>query len=63
MQRRQCGVMAELSCALHVILEFLTLRLPQAFLGGSDLNLTRLCELLLFALNHTVAGPDGRLGG
>ena len=55
--------MAELSSTLHVILEFLTLRLPQVFRGGSDLNLTRLCELLLFVLNHTVAGPDGRLGG
>lgn len=61
LQHHHLGVMAELCCTLHILIDLFTLRLPQVFLSGPDLNLTRLCELILFALNHTVTGPDGRL--
>eukprot|EP00898_Chlorokybus_atmophyticus_P004629 jgi/Chlat1/5167/Chrsp33S05151 len=60
-QQRKCTIMFELSVNLERILEFFTKELPQAFLDGPELNATRLCELLVFVLNHTTSGPDARL--
>lgn len=51
----------ELSVNLARILEFLTLELSQVFLISSEMNLTRLCESLVFLLNHTTCGPEARL--
>lgn len=61
LQQQKCNIMYELSCNLLRILEFLSLQLPHIFLKGAEMNLTRLCELLLFVLSHTVAGPDAGL--
>lgn len=39
--KRRCIVMLELSATLARVLEFLTSRLPDIFLSGSPLNLSR----------------------
>jgi len=59
-QQRKCTIMFELSVNLLRILEFFSLVLPEVFIYGSGLNLTRLCELIRFVLVHTAAGPEGR---
>ncbi|GBG60376.1 hypothetical protein CBR_g4334 [Chara braunii] len=59
--QRRCIVMFELSCNMERVLEFLTLELPHVFLCGSEMNLTRLCELLIFVLKHTATGPGALL--
>ncbi|KAH7290123.1 hypothetical protein KP509_30G032900 [Ceratopteris richardii] len=58
LQQRKCSIMFELSCNLERILEFFTRELPQAFLCGPEMNLIRLCELLMFVLNHTTVTAD-----
>lgn len=58
LQQRKCAIMFELSCYLERILEFFTRQLPQAFLCGSEMNLVRLCEILMFVLNHTTTTGD-----
>eukprot|EP00250_Pteridium_aquilinum_P015144 c22406_g1_i1 orf=516-4535(+) len=58
LQQRKCSIMFELSCNLERILEFFTRELPQAFLSGPEMNLVRLCELLMFVLNHTTTTAD-----
>lgn len=60
LQQRKCSIMFELSCNLEKILEFFTRELPQAFLCGPEMNLVRLCELLMFVLNHTTSTADAR---
>lgn len=50
--------MFELSCNLERILEFFTQELPQAFLEGPEINLVRLCELMIFVLNHSTSSAD-----
>lgn len=59
-QQRKCTIMFELSVNLLRILEFFSLVLPEVFVQGPGLNLTRLCELVRFVLVHTAAGPEGR---
>jgi Kip1 ubiquitination-promoting complex protein 1 len=60
--QRKCTIMFELSVNLERILEFLTLHLWHVFLDAdAEMNLTRLCESLVFLLNHTTCGPDARL--
>ncbi|KAK3240182.1 hypothetical protein CYMTET_49961, partial [Cymbomonas tetramitiformis] len=59
--QRKCTIMFELSVNLGRILEFLTLRLAPLFLEGCEMNLTRLCESLVFLLSHTTCGPDAHL--
>lgn len=61
LQQRKCAIMFELSCNLERILEFLAQELPALFLAGPEMNLSRLCELITFVLNHTTAGPDAGL--
>ncbi|XP_024400550.1 E3 ubiquitin-protein ligase RKP [Physcomitrium patens] len=56
--QRKCIVMFELSCNLERILEFFTQELPHAFLQGPEINLVRLCELIIFVLNHTTSCAD-----
>ena len=60
LQQRKCSVIFDLSCNLARVLEFCTREIPQAFLSGSDMNLRRLVELIVFILNHlmAVADPD-----
>jgi Kip1 ubiquitination-promoting complex protein 1 len=50
--------MFELSCNLERILEFFTQELPHAFLRGPEINLLRLCEIIVFVLNHTTISAD-----
>uniref|UniRef100_A0A7I4BXX7 RING-type E3 ubiquitin transferase n=1 Tax=Physcomitrium patens TaxID=3218 RepID=A0A7I4BXX7_PHYPA len=56
--QRKCTIMFELSCNLERILEFLTQELPYAFLRGPEINLLRLCEIIVFVLNHTTISAD-----
>lgn len=58
LQQRKCGVVFDLSCNLARILEFCTHEIPQAFLSGSDMNLRRLTELIIFILNHIISVAD-----
>ncbi|XP_023543397.1 E3 ubiquitin-protein ligase RKP isoform X2 [Cucurbita pepo subsp. pepo] len=57
-QQRKCNVIFDLSCNLARVLEFFTREIPQAFLLGSDTNLRRLTELVLFVLNHVTSAAD-----
>ena len=58
LQQRKCSIMFELSCNLERILEFFTRELPQAFLCGPEMNLIRLCELMMFVLNHNTSTAE-----
>ncbi|XP_059431875.1 E3 ubiquitin-protein ligase RKP isoform X2 [Corylus avellana] len=57
-QQRKCTVIFDLSCNLARILEFCTREIPQAFLLGTDTNLRRLTELIVFILNHITSAAD-----
>ncbi|KAG7637012.1 E3 ubiquitin-protein ligase RKP [Arabidopsis thaliana] len=57
-QQRKCCVIFELSSNLARVLEFCTYAMPQAFLAGTDTNLRRLTELILFILNHMTSALD-----
>ncbi|KAK6924149.1 Ubiquitin conjugation factor E4, core [Dillenia turbinata] len=57
-QQRKCSVIFDLSCNLARVLEFCTHEIPQAFLLGSDLNLRRLTELIVFILSHMISTAD-----
>jgi Kip1 ubiquitination-promoting complex protein 1 len=57
-QQRKCSVIYDLSCNLARILEFCTREIPQAFLLGTDTNLRRLTELIVFILNHITSAAD-----
>ncbi|KAK3017015.1 hypothetical protein RJ639_006876 [Escallonia herrerae] len=58
--QRKCSVIFDLSCNLARVLEFCTHEIPQAFLSGTETNLRRLIELIVFILNHltSVADPE-----
>ncbi|GAB4847671.1 hypothetical protein Ancab_026733 [Ancistrocladus abbreviatus] len=57
-QQRKCSVIFDLSCNLARILEFCTREIPQAFLLGTDMNLRRLTELVVFILNQMTSATD-----
>ncbi|XP_015890975.3 E3 ubiquitin-protein ligase RKP isoform X1 [Ziziphus jujuba] len=57
-QQKKCNVIFDLSCNLARVLEFCTREIPQAFLIGSDTNLRRLTELIIFILNHITSAAD-----
>lgn len=57
-QQRKCSVIFDLSCNLTRVLEFCTHEIPQAFLLGTDTNLRRLTELIVFILNHVTSAVD-----
>lgn len=57
-QQRKCSVIFDLSCNLARVLEFCTHEIPQAFLSGSDTNLRRLIELVVFILNQVTSAAD-----
>ncbi|XP_012075216.1 E3 ubiquitin-protein ligase RKP isoform X2 [Jatropha curcas] len=57
-QQRKCCVIFDLSCNLAKLLEFCTHEIPQAFLSGTDTNLRRLTELVVFILNHITSAAD-----
>ncbi|XP_057972414.1 E3 ubiquitin-protein ligase RKP [Malania oleifera] len=57
-QQRKCSVIFDVSCNLARILEFCTREIPQAFLSGTDMNLRRLTELIVFILNHIISAAD-----
>ncbi|KAJ3673347.1 hypothetical protein LUZ60_006721 [Juncus effusus] len=57
-QQRKCSVIFEISCSLARILEFCVREIPQAFLTGSDMNLRRLTELVVFILNHIISAGE-----
>ncbi|KAJ7543067.1 hypothetical protein O6H91_09G024000 [Diphasiastrum complanatum] len=61
LQQKKCMIMFELSCNLERILEFFTKELPHAFLLGPEMNLSRLCELIMFVLNHTTSSTAAEL--
>ncbi|CAM6100145.1 unnamed protein product [Calypogeia fissa] len=61
LQQRKCTIMFELSCNLERILEFFTQELSHAFLLGAEMNLVRLCELIIFVLNHTTSSSDAQI--
>ncbi|KAF9609879.1 hypothetical protein IFM89_018964, partial [Coptis chinensis] len=58
LQQRKCSVVFDLLCNLARVLEFCTREIPQAFLSGSDTNLRRLTELIVFILNHITSAAD-----
>lgn len=60
-QQRKCSVIFDLSCNLARLLEFCTCEIPQAFLSGTDTNMRRLTELIIFILNHLISGADPEL--
>lgn len=60
-QQRKCSVIFDLSCNLARVLEFCTSEIPQAFLSGTDTNLRRLTELIIFILNHLTSATDPEL--
>ncbi|KAJ7956899.1 E3 ubiquitin-protein ligase RKP [Quillaja saponaria] len=57
-QQRKCSVIFDLSCNLARILEFCTLEIPRAFLSGTDTNLRRLTELIVFILSQITSAAD-----
>ncbi|KAF2284178.1 hypothetical protein GH714_019796 [Hevea brasiliensis] len=57
-QQRKCCVIFDLSCNLTRLLEFYTREIPQAFLSGTDTNLRRLTELIVFILNRITSAAD-----
>lgn len=57
-QQKKCCFIFDLSCNLTRVLEFCTREIPQAFLGGTDTNLRRLTELIVFILNHITSEAD-----
>ncbi|KAG8640863.1 hypothetical protein MANES_13G077640v8 [Manihot esculenta] len=57
-QQRKCCVVFDLSCNLARLLEFCTCEIPQAFISGTDTNLRRLTELIVFILNHITSAAD-----
>ncbi|KAG7983064.1 hypothetical protein I3843_04G085400 [Carya illinoinensis] len=59
-QIRKCSVIFDLSCNLTRVLEFCTHEIPQAFLLGTDTNLRRLTELIIFILNHITSATDAK---
>ncbi|KAJ7546266.1 hypothetical protein O6H91_08G032800 [Diphasiastrum complanatum] len=61
LQQKKCTIMFELSCNLERILEFFTKELPHAFLVGPEMNLIRLCELIMFVLSHTTSSTAAEL--
>ncbi|KAL2521490.1 E3 ubiquitin-protein ligase [Forsythia ovata] len=60
-QQRKCSVIFDLSCNLARVLEFCTREMSQAFLLGTDTNLRRLTELIVFILNHLISAADPEL--
>jgi hypothetical protein len=58
LQQRKCSVIFDISCNLARILEFCTREIPCAFLAGSDMNLRRLTELVVFILNHIISAAN-----
>lgn len=60
-QQRKCSVIFDLSCNLTRVLEFCTHEIPQAFLLGTDTNLRRLTELIVFILNHVTSAVDAEI--
>ncbi|EPS70371.1 hypothetical protein M569_04386, partial [Genlisea aurea] len=57
-QKRKCGIIFDLSYNLVRVLEFCTRHVPQAFVSGSDVNLRRLAELIVFILNNLIRSFD-----
>ncbi|KAF9623740.1 hypothetical protein IFM89_005247 [Coptis chinensis] len=58
LQQRKCSVVFYLLCNLARVLIFCTREIPQAFPSGSDTNLRRLTELIVFILNHITSAAD-----
>lgn len=58
LQQRKCSVIFDILCNLARVLEFCTREIPQAFISGSDTNLRRLTELIVFILNHITSAAD-----
>ncbi|KAF6149306.1 hypothetical protein GIB67_026162 [Kingdonia uniflora] len=58
LHQKKCSVMFDLSCNLARVLEFFSYEIPQAFLSGSEMNLRRLTEMIVFILNHITSAAD-----
>ncbi|KAF8405941.1 hypothetical protein HHK36_008019 [Tetracentron sinense] len=56
--QRKWNAIFDLLCNLTRVLEFCTCEIPQAFLSGSDMNLRRLTELIVFILSHITSAAD-----
>jgi len=59
--QRKCNITFELSTHLFRVLELLTLEFPGLFLSESDVNLSRLVEMVLHIVNHVTVGKDSVL--
>jgi len=59
--QRKCNITFELSTHLFRVLELLTLEFPDLFLSDSDVNLSRLVEMVLHIVNHVTVGKDSVL--
>ncbi|KAL9254413.1 E3 ubiquitin-protein ligase RKP-like protein [Drosera capensis] len=57
-QLQKSSVVFYLSCNLARILEFCTCEVPQAFLLGTDMNLRRLTEVVVFILSQMILATD-----
>ncbi|GAB2279360.1 hypothetical protein Dimus_014002 [Dionaea muscipula] len=57
-QLRKSSVIFDLSCNLARILEFWCHEIPQAFLLGTDMNLRRLTEVVVFILSQMISATD-----
>ncbi len=53
--QRRCGIMFELSVSLLRVVEIIAREVPQLILN-EELNLTRLCELLVRVISRTTTG-------
>ncbi len=53
--QRRCGIMFELSVSLLRVVEIIAREVPQLILN-EELNITRLCELLVRVISRTTTG-------
>ena len=59
--QRKCNITFELATFLFRIIEILTYASPWLFLRGLDINLSRLCEILLHVINQVTVGKHSVL--
>lgn len=59
--QRKCNITFELATFLFRIIEILTYASPWLFLRGLDINLSRLCEMLLHVINQVTVGKHSVL--
>jgi Kip1 ubiquitination-promoting complex protein 1 len=58
--QRRCSIMFELSVSLLRLVEAISLETPRAILD-EELNIARICELLLYVVSRTTTGPNASI--